>query len=328
MSKIEWTERTWNPVTGCSPVSPGCRNCYAVTMTHRLGSMASQQSKYRGLTVLNNAGRRHFSGEVRWHPDVLDEPLRRKKPTVYFTCSMADLFHPSVPFDFIDEVFARMALCRQHTFQVLTKRPERMSAYMAAAVDEDNLQEAMDRLTLRVEGEPFAYTQIDDGEWPWANVWLGTSAEDQQRLDERLPHLLACPAAVRFLSCEPLLGPVDLLANLSDYWALGDREGTPIDWVIVGGESGPEARPMGPDWVRSIRDQCANADVPFFFKQWGAWVSQEQFTDDLHREVDEAGYFGPGEPRLWRVGKKRAGRCLDGVIHDEMPGAELEDTQT
>ncbi|MEO1279569.1 MAG: DUF5131 family protein, partial [Planctomycetota bacterium] len=199
--------------------------------------------------------------------EVLDRPLRWKKPGRVFVNSMADLFHPEVPFDFIDRVFAVMALTPQHQYQVLTKRPERMAEYLRYAVEMDNFQHELDRLTLEVEGETFAYLQVADGGWPLSNVWLGTSVEDQAAADERIGHLLRCPAAVRFLSCEPLLGAVDL----ADWLPWGEHdEATKIDWVIAGGESGPGARPCDLAWLRSIVDQCAGARVPCFVKQLGA----------------------------------------------------------
>lgn len=236
-SSIEWTESTWNPVTGCEKVSPGCAHCYAERFAER----------FRGVP-----GHPYEQGfDLRlWH-DRLELPLRWKRPRLIFVNSMSDLFHPSVPDEFVLNVFDVMRRAEQHKFQVLTKRPERAAS-----------------LTERL---------------PWsANIWMGTSVENQ-RFTIRSRYLQDTGAAVRFLSCEPLLGPLDL-----------DLSG--IDWVIVGGESGPGARPMRADWARDIKDQCRTADVPFFFKQWGAH--------------DERGI---------RVGKHRAGRILDGKTWDEMP---------
>lgn len=278
MSAIEWTDDTWNPVTGCTRASKGCDNCYAVTMTHRLEAMG-QTEKYGGLTVLNPKGDRHFNGVVRCHEDVLDKPLKRRKPTMYFVNSMSDLFHKDVPFEFIDKVFAVMALCPQHVFQILTKRPERMAEYLneesevfcrvlsvADAVCE--LEEEMG-VTLRPpQADEMSQRGLQWPEWPLPNVWLGTSVEDQQAADERIPHLLKCPAAVRFLSCEPLLGAVDLDPYLfGDTRHDGDRNS--VDWVIVGGESGPKARECRTSWIRGIVDQCKSAGVPVFVKQLG-----------------------------------------------------------
>jgi protein gp37 len=271
MSKIQWTEETWNPVVGCTPVSPGCLNCYAATLAPRLAAMG--QAQYAELTVRKTDGDGHaravFNGTVRCVGEALDKPLRRKKPTMYFVCSMGDLFHEGVPFGFIDRVFAVMALCPQHTFQVLTKRPERMAEYLnqPASLAFRRVCAAMSDMGHRPT----------TGTWPLAHVWLGTSAEDQARLEERVPHLLRCPAVVRFLSCEPLLGDIARhLGVLFDGGPIHLRGLDPIDtrgkidWVIVGGESGAHARPCRVEWVRSVVAQCKAAGVPVFVKQLGA----------------------------------------------------------
>jgi protein gp37 len=251
-------------------------------MTHRLESMG-QSEKYGGLTVLNNRRERHFNGQVRTHEDALEIPLRRRKPTMYFVNSMSDLFHKGVPFEFIDKCFAVMALCPQHTFQILTKRPERMAEYLKHGVESDDwrfvsIAEQMWKM------RPSLLESQHDGEmenhaWPLPNVWLGTSCENQQTADERIPHLLRCSAAVRFLSCEPLIGPIEL--RLIDVSPAGDGVRRTmnclandlhhrISWVIVGGESGKGARPCDIAWIRSIVKQCADAGVPCFVKQLGA----------------------------------------------------------
>lgn len=279
-SSIEWTEATWNPVTGCTRASPGCDNCYAVTMTRRLAAMG--QGKYKGLV---NPGKGHFNGVVKTHNAALDVPLRRKKPTVYFVNSMSDLFHKDVPFSFVDKVFAVMALSPQHTFQVLTKRPERMAEYVTG-------QGGIYNVEGRIQAGMFAHaSEFPAWAWPPPNVWLGTSVEDQERADERIPHLLRCPAAIRFLSCEPLLGPVTVFdVNRSHgVVASGLWPWDLIHWVIAGGEFGARFRPVHADWIRSLRDQCIATGVPFFFKQWGG------------------------------RNKKKAGRVLDGRTWDEMP---------
>ena len=358
-SSIEWTEQTWNPVTGCTRVSRGCDHCYAATMTRRLEAMG--QKKYAGLI---GVGKQHFNGAVKLHPDALDVPLRRKKPTTWFVNSMSDLFHPAVPFDFIDRVFAVMAMTSQHTFQILTKRPERMAEYFA-----ENRQMKLAAAIAAVDTPPrtaldFRRTRLalhyrTHEAWPLPNVWLGTSIEDQAAADERVPHLLRCPAAVRFLSCEPLLGQIDLRLYIQPWgdngeenfieehgWGYDDWSGgftnTPdpiydpqpgIHWVIAGGESGPKARPMHPEWVRDLRDQCTDADVPFFLKQWGAWAptphpnlgkSNEgrQICFSRHGREQWLPSF-PGWATMERVGKKAAGRMLDGRIHDAMPMTTL-----
>lgn len=317
---IEWCRnrdgsrgRTWNPVSGCTWKSPGCDNCYAARMTRRLEAMG--QAAYSGLTTA-----KHFNGQIRTLPDKLDVPLRRRKPTTWFVNSMSDLFHKDVPFEFIDQVFAVMAIARRHTFQVLTKRPERMADYFRsgrriAAVqnlvdDDDNWEEH------RVDDPPLIV-------WPLPNIWLGTSVENQEQADKRIPHLLQTPAAVRFLSCEPLLGAVDLVHAIhhGECGSSGCAKGK-VDWVIVGGESGPGARPMHPDWARGLRDQCTAAGVPFFFKQWGAYQPSVVRSASTSRSSQRytpmpGGQFG--DPLMERVGKKAAGRLLDGGEWNEMP---------
>lgn len=236
-STIEWTEATWNPITGCTKVSPGCAHCYAETFAER----------FRG--VPGHPYERGFDLQLRL--ERLEQPLSWTKPRIIFVNSMSDLFHEDVPDRYVKSVFAVMERAHWHTFQVLTKRAERLEAIAP---------------TL---------------EWP-PNVWMGVSVENQ-RWTSRIDALRKTPANVRFLSCEPLLGPLDL-----------DLDG--IHWVIVGGESGHRARPMQASWALSIREQCATAGVPFFFKQWGAY-------DDRGR----------------RVGKKKAGRRLDGRSWDDVP---------
>jgi len=303
MSSIEWTDDTWNPITGCTRVSSGCDNCYSVTMTRRLAAMG--QEKYTGLV---NPGKGHFNGVVKCHPDVLSLPLRWRKPRRVFVNSMSDLFHEGVPDDFIARVWQAMHMAPKHTFQILTKRPERMRKWVNRCANGGNLG------WMTHDGSPPAHAYVGTGvivgthdNWPLPNVWLGTSVEDQNAADERIPHLLETPAAVRFLSCEPLLGPIDLscrhaqqpyCTHCSGHEHLCHGDLGEIHWVIAGGESGPGARPMHPDWARSLRDQCATAGVPFFFKQWGTWS---------------------GEAYPVRVGKKKAGRVLDGRLHDEYP---------
>lgn len=234
-SKIEWTESTWNPVTGCTKISPGCAHCYAERMARRLRAMG-QPNYARGF-------------EVAVHEESLELPLRWKRPQVIFVNSMSDLFHDEVPFEFIRKVFAVMEEASWHRFQVLTKRSARLA-----------------------ELAPLL---------PWPdNVWMGVTVENADYAF-RIDHLRTVAAAVRFLSIEPLLGPVPGL-NLSG-----------IDWVIVGGESGPGARAMEPAWARDVLGQCRRFGVPFFFKQWGG------------------------------VNKKKAGRTLDGRVYDEMPAAGL-----
>ena len=286
MTKIEWTDATWNPIVGCSVVSPGCTNCYAMRMA---GTRLKTTRPYSGLTQDSKAGP-VWTGEVRFLEERLTQPLKWRKPRRVFVNSMGDLFHEDVPEDWIHHIFAVMALCPQHMFQVLTKRPERMQRYMA------RLAQSVVPLQNRALGMGYTFEWQGDGllRWPIPNVWLGTSVEDQTRADERIPALLATPAAVRFLSCEPLLGPVNLSRLglwLCQHWkskdALPKAPWCPDDpskwwwkpqalrgpgqhmlnWIICGGESGPHARDMDPDWARDIRDQCGAAGVAYFFKQ-------------------------------------------------------------
>lgn len=254
-SKIEWTDATWNPVTGCSKVSPGCAHCYAEATTQRYAGRPGWPAEFLPWTPDNAAA------NVVLHPDRLDAPLRWKKPRRVFVNSMSDLFHELVPNEFIGRVFEVMMLTPQHAYQILTKRPERMREFMGS-----------DLLKVRLKVKGFAMGLLERDArylaWPLPNVWLGTSVENQHWADERIPLLIETPAAVRFLSCEPLLGPVDLSA-----W-LGCRDPACdcapwLDWVIVGGESGPKHRPFDPQWARDLVAQCEAAGVAAFVKQMG-----------------------------------------------------------
>jgi len=268
---------------------------------------------------------------MRQAPDhVLLAPLHRKKPTVYFVNSMSDLFHENVPDEWIDRVFAVMALSPQHTFQVLTKRAGQMREYFAAR----GRLNSINGQKWSLLGTPIGSKINHGGQWmtpalPLPNVWLGVSAERQQEADERIPLLLQTPAAVRFISAEPLLGPIDLNAvNVDDEIPLlrscVSGDGRRLDWVIAGGESGKNARPMHPEWARSLRDQCKAAGVAFFFKQWGNWTRWEPkypATDVDYLGVDGSHSTNPGISRepMVNVGKHKAGPLLDGVEHNEMP---------
>lgn len=251
-SGIEWTDATWNCLAGCTAVSPGCANCYAATTTRRLEAIG--QADYAGLTT-----DKHFNGKVRCLPHKLGIPLKRRKPTMYFVNSMSDLFHEDVPDEFIDKVFAVMALADWHTFQVLTKRPARMANYISG----HRYGEWCD-IARMMECEKSSRA----AGYPLRNVWLGVSAEDQQRADERIPWLLKTPAVVRFVSAEPLLGPINFGAHLStsDEFAATwpDRR---LHWVIDGCESGPRRREYRVEWSRAIQEQCAAAVVAYFRKQ-------------------------------------------------------------
>jgi protein gp37 len=301
-SKIEWTEQTWNPVVGCSIVSPGCTNCYAMKMAARIEAMGNQP-RYAGTTRKVN-GNAIWTGKLAQAPDsALLAPLRRHVPTVYFVNSMGDLFHEDCPDEWIERVFAVMALCPQHTFQVLTKRAKRMRDYIST----ENRCHIIGDEMLRLADIRSGFKCVP---WPFPNVWLGISAERQQEWDERSEHLRATPAAVTFVSCEPLLGQIRFHpcrhcnhpGNIL-HWPCPHCKGRRFeipDWVIVGGESGPGARPMDPDWARSLRDQCNSAGVAYFFKQWGAFVPEVR-------------------GRYRRVSKKVATRLLDGIEHNAMP---------
>lgn len=231
---IEWTDRVWNPTTGCDRVSPGCDHCYALTMAKRLKGMGSAKYQNDGDPKTSGPG---FG--IAMHQASLSEPLKWRKPQRIFVNSMSDLFHAGVDDIFLGLVWQVMAECPQHTFQILTKRPARMRSFL----------------------KPFE---------PLPNVWLGTSAEDQKTAALRIPILLGVPAAVRFVSAEPLLGPIDLAKAIEPNFARGGwKDLSRLHWVIAGGESGRGARPVDADWVRSIRDQCAEVDIAFLFKQWG-----------------------------------------------------------
>ncbi len=234
-SKIEWTESTWNPVTGCNKISEGCNNCYAERMAKRLQAMG-QRNYVNGF-------------EVACHPHMLDVPLRWKKSNMVFVNSMGDIFHENVPFNFVKQVFDVMCAADQHLYQVLTKRAKRLLELSKMLKWKDQ-------------------------------IWMGVTVE-KKTLKYRIDYLRKTPANIKFLSLEPLLGP------------LGKLSLSGIDWVIVGGESGPRARSIEADWAREVRDQCIEQNVPFFFKQWGG------------------------------VQKKKNGRILDGVTWDEMPTHEL-----
>lgn len=320
-TKIEWAEETWNPVTGCSPISEGCRNCYAERMSKRLAGRCGYPE--------------YFPFWVTLHPDKLEQPLRWKKPRMIFVCSMGDLFHEDVPEIEIMRVFAVMADAQQHTYLVLTKRPERMKEVLTSPSIANDVWLMTN--TGISEDKPI---------WPLPNVWLGVTAENQARADERIPVLLQIPAAVRFVSIEPMLGTVNLTLIGGDRFGWGRTDAVnglyyvranptecgcewetqhinKLDWVICGGETGPGARPMHPDWVRSLRDQCKEAGVPFFFKSWGEWMPSYQTgaTFELSRlKTDEVVMSGPGHGVVMKkVGKKAAGRLLDGQEWNQYP---------
>ncbi|MEN6414356.1 MAG: phage Gp37/Gp68 family protein [Veillonellales bacterium] len=316
-SKIEWCDRTWSPVTGCTKVSPGCQNCYAERMSKRFGE------KW-GLP-------KDDPFKVTVHHDRLDQPLHWTKPSKIFVCSMADLFHDDVSFNFIHEIWDIMKACPQHTFLILTKRPKKM-------------KETLERI--------YSLERLGWAKGFWNHVWLGVTAENQEQADKRIPILLQIPAAKRFVSVEPMLGTVNLNRYIMpSQKAKGTLFNAPIelsgkdladlvgfhslDWIICGGESGPGARPVHPDWVRSLRDQCKMSGTAFLFKQWGEWAQ----VGECGNESDDAefynkhntqrinhnggmGYHGAGSIYVQHIGKKKAGRLLDGQLWDEYPGCE------
>ncbi|MCW4114783.1 phage Gp37/Gp68 family protein [Aurantimonas sp. MSK8Z-1] len=371
-TRIEWTDETWNPIrarrrgTGksgwhCEPVSPGCANCYAEGFNRRLGTGLPYKPGHRRDV------------EIVLDEPTLVQPLRWRRPRMIFPGSMTDLFADFVTDDMLDRIFAVMALCPQHTFQVLTKRPERMRDYLTDPRSTGRIARRI--LDLWIGGEKHARAAMAGDRWPvrsigvvddpddvtvdlpLPNVWLGVSCEDQKRADARVPVLLDTPAAVRWVSAEPLLGPIDFtqidherdrgweeplnaleaysLAQALEDWGedceqQADRPR--LDWIVVGGESGSGARPMHPDWARSIRDQCAAAGVPFHFKQWGAWWPLRPAEYGDLRSYPKSTIVRPDGgitsglmaygPDAWvmdKVGKTAAGRLLDGVTHDAFP---------
>jgi protein gp37 len=349
---IEWTDATWNPILGCSRVSEGCRHCYAETIAGRFG--AGKETVYSGLTQIVN-GRHVWTGQIKETKQLL-QPLSWRKPKRVFVNSMSDLFHENVTDEQRDRIFAVMALCPQHTFQVLTKRPARMKDYCGDDAFMARLARATDEVAKSLGGRAtIIIHQIDDGfrGITLPNVWLGVSVENQAAADERILLLLQTPAAVRFISAEPLLGPIRLdemecrdedcryllnalkgTAEVLDSDSMDiiadDPENPKLDWVICGGESGPGARPMYPDWPRSLRDQCAAAGVAFFFKQNGEWRQREASDSDLQPRIrftdarqngQRLGSDGGNDVWMQRVGKKvaGAGALLDGVEHKQFP---------
>jgi protein gp37 len=309
-TEISWADAVWNPVTGCSPIAAGCKHCYAAKMAKRLKGMG--QKKYRN------------GFRVTCHTKCLEEPLRWRKPRRILVCSMADLFHDEVPDEFIDRVWNTMDYCRPqhaafvqypyHTFLVLTKRPKRACEFVQRWAEK------------KLYGD---YVKS------CPHIHIGFSASTQADLDAGSEYLLRTPAAVRFLSLEPLVGPIEYefgpIGAETCHRGDAHRNGmceciSGVDWVIVGGESGPGARPMAPDWVRSIRDDCVAAGVPFFFKAWGEWKPGNSMFPDGRR-------VPPSRIHDWHplfdgvrserfsvcIGKKRAGRELDGRTWEELP---------
>lgn len=288
-----------------------------------LDAVRWEHGGYNGPLHLNDKALPQWSRKLIPLQHALEIPLKTKAPTAWFVNSMSDLFHESVPFSFIDQVMAVCVLCPQHLNLFLTKRADVMAAYWAQPNRKQRIEEAILQL-MTTYSLPSRYIEwVDGNDLVIPNVWLGTSVEDQSTADARIPHLLRCPAAVRFLSCEPLLGPVDLRA-FQQHTVSSDAYTvfTPFHWVIAGGESGPKARPMHPDWARGLRDQCQAAGVPFFFKQWGEWIGKrpEQLKPSGASKVHEWN----GGVTAWKVGKRESGRLLYGVEHNGWPEAITE----
>jgi protein gp37 len=274
---ISWTSASWNPVTGCTKVSAGCKHCYA-------------ERGWGRLKHLPDYADRAFA-DVVCHQERLSKPLHWKKPSKIFVNSMSDLFHDDVPDEFIDQVFAVMALTPRHIYQILTKRPERMLAYTKRLGGSFKLFDvAVSKLGYTKE---FSAARLAG--WPLPNVWLGVSVEDQATADERIPILLQAKAALHWISAEPLIGPIDLEqvpVGMSGPLRPGAAGLAPrLGWVVVGGESGGKARPMRIDWARSLRNQCKQAEIPFFFKQTGLWQHLEVVEDSRNIRADKLRYF-------------------------------------
>ncbi|SFJ68426.1 DUF5131 family protein [Methylobacterium brachiatum] len=387
-SSIEWTDATWQIVTGCTIDTPGCTNCYAMKLA---GTRLRNHPSRVGLTRETKAGP-VWTGEVRFNEQWLLQPLLWARGRNIFVAAHGDLFHPGVPDEVLDRIFAVMAASSQHTFQVLTKRSGRMRAYLSAPDLVARIITALELLSQEIgpgrnsrdprggagwncyaaaENLKLGNERSSWPLWPLKNVWLGVSAEDQRRADERVPDLLATPAAVRFVSAEPLLGPIDFTrieaAKETDaegrttvhpkrinsltgraghypsptiFHVDSHGVGARLDWIIAGGESGPGARPMHPDWARQIRDACAAAGVAYLFKQWGAYqhgstmgrapsLDRVVFNDGrtltdvtmpaCKAEDRESGWQGRAPEMMALVGKKAAGRLLDGVEHNGFP---------
>jgi len=330
-TKIEWCDATWNPIAGCRHVSEGCRNCYAEVIAARFSTDPAFAGTAAFVNTADGSREARWTGRVVVREHLMTAPLHWRKPKRIFVNSVSDLFHDEVPDSIIDQVFAVMALAPQHTFMVLTKRPERMRKYLAPY--DTRRADNLGRLVLDLGyAEPLECLR-----WPLPNVQLGVSVEDQVTADMRIPYLLDTPAAVRFASYEPALGPVDWRWSLSrhpyriaagflqrGHFAPGAERLRPLDGVLMGGETGPRSRPTHPDWARQTRDQCAEAGAAFHLKGWGDWAPFPDGTRVMER-------LSPSRREFWnnateemslRVGRRQAGRLLDGVEHNALPGVQ------
>lgn len=357
---IQWTDATWNPVAGCSVYSPGCKGCFAMEQAMRQIRCAAglkRETHYAG-TVKHVKGKAIWTGKLVSAPDhIWEKPLHWRKPKKVFVNSMSDLFHQGMRRDWIDRTFATMALAPHITFQLLTKRSREMRAYLSDPETPRRVYELVCDMTINQElqmvliapgiNEEFAPAgpRVRLDQWPLPNVWLGVSTERQKEANQRIPDLMATPAAIRFISAEPLIGPIDLdevkFTLSPGYFGSAlrwhhlphcDRD-VPypkLDWVICGGESGGDARPMHPQWARTLRDQCAAEGVPFFFKQWGEYAPVRGMRGDIcvwPNGRTEGGIGGANEnggagSEMDRVGK-RDPKTLDGVAHLEFPTARI-----
>lgn len=298
-TSIQWTDATWNPIVGCDRVSAGCDHCYAATL-HNRRYLAWKRGTFPTAPVQYHQPFWGKGGGVQLMSERLEQPLHWRKPRRVFVNSVSDLFHEDVPDTFIAQVFAVMAQTSWHTFQVLTKRPERMAVLLASERFRLLVDDRVSQLAERCRSDRIAFARYHLADWPLTNVWLGTSVEDQAAADERIPLLLETPAAVRFLSCEPLLGPVDLIGDAEHYGPMWHKRamsyrtdygtGTEwdvdlqcgIDWVIIGGESGPHARVMAWHWLGGLLVDCRKAGVPVFVKQLGTYWAKYHGLKDRH----------------------------------------------
>lgn len=327
---IGWCEKTWVPYTGCDKCSPGCENCYALNMSWRHSHNPKTKAAYEGTVKKTAGGKINWTGSIQENLSQADKPLRTKKPTMFFVNSMSDMFHEALSFDQIDQLFEIMSRCPQHVFQVLTKRAKHMYEYYDWKENRNG---------------------FNFSEWPLKNVWLGVSVENQKYAEERIPNLLMCAAAVRFLSCEPLLGTLNLNSVADGLCVLDCLQGVrsriydgpgkvsvphpKIHQVIIGGESGPGARPMHPDWPMDIIKQCEAAGTAIYFKQWGAYKEDQDIKekdnicvlnngDIVEFGISEESYtmeewWALKPARMAKVGKHKAGNTIDGKQYLQFP---------
>ncbi|PYF04979.1 protein gp37 [Rhodopseudomonas faecalis] len=371
--QIKRTNQAWQPISGCSAVSSGCDDC-AMGLRE---TPALKRLLRTGFVNMTDAGPA-WSGSVKLNKGTLLQPMRWRRPRSILVCPHSDLFNESVPDAWRDLVFAAMTLAPQHTFELSTRRSEKMRAWVSDPATPGRIARSILDMVIasiispsRMMADDWPVTSVgpnpeepDDVTlmaWPLPNLRLGVAVEDQQRANEHIPNLLATPAAVRFVSAVPLLGPIDLTdidllpmllrgrlrsendpkctfdaltgkTNVHPVHGVDDPFDRGVDWVICGGESGPKARPLHPDWARGLRDQCAAVGIPFLFKRWGEWVPEDQSPEDAilpgwarcpWAERDRDGGWSHGDQTsVYRLGKRAAGRLLDGILHNGTPGAQ------